>query len=383
MTGNIAVRFVVSALLILFMALPPLAMAQEWTWTTSQIDTEGTDSWVAVDHGGNIHVSYRFPIHAQLKYAFLPVGGSRWFSMSLDRMLGDFLTGIAVDPKGNPYICYSPGALKLAVLDGNSWKIQEIDPGRGLVHFYCSVRFGPDGAPQLSWYVETPFSVHYAVLRNGVWMARTVDNQGMPGKINSLAVDHLGNPQLSYIGLAGTKLGYARFNGQVWTRITLEGPDQGLEKSRGDTGMGNSIATDFDNNPMISYFDTSSLKFAHFVDGKWRFEIIDRFDRVDQWSWRTFRSSTVLDRNGYPHIGYQSPLGLKHAWWDGHQWRTRLILAPAGTTFDGAMAIDEKDNLYFSYTDPVQRSLMLAIGHYSRDQQTAITDSSPEPGKQP
>lgn len=91
----------------------------------------------------------------------------------------------------------------------------------------------------------------------------------------------------------------------------------------------------------------------------------------------------VLDRNGYPHIGYQSPLGLKHAWWDGHAWKTQVILSPAGSTFDGAMAIDDKDNLYFTYTDPIQHTLMLAFGHYAGDQRTAKTDSSAEPKKQP
>jgi len=383
MTGNMAPRLFILLLLISLIGLPSVAVAQEWTWTASQIDPEGTDSWLAVDHDGNVHVSYRVATGGKLKYAFLPAGGSNWFTMTLDQMLGDFLSGIAVDAKGNPYICYSPGVLKLAVFDGRRWKIQEIDPGNGLVHFYCSVRFGPDGAPNLSWYVETPFAVHHAVLRNGVWIARIVDNQDLPGKMNSLAVDHLGNPQLSYIGLNGTKLKYARFNGQVWTRINLEAPNQGLEMSRGDTGMGNSIAIDRDNNPMISYFDTSSLKFAHSVDGKWKFEIIDRFDPLDKWGWRTFRSTTVLDRKGNPHIGYQCPLGLKHAWWDGHQWRTQVILAPAETTFDGAMAIDDKDNLYFSYTDPVQHSLMLAIGRYSGEHQTARTGSSPESKKQP
>ena len=383
MTRNMAPRLFILLLLISLIGLPSVAVAQEWTWTASQIDPEGTDSWLAVDHDGNVHVSYRVAAGGKLKYAFLPAGGSNWFTMTLDQMLGDFLSGIAVDPKGNPYICYSPGVLKLAVFDGRRWKIQEVDPDNGLVHFYCSVRFGPDGAPHLSWYVETPFTVHHAVLRDGVWIARIVDNQDLPGKINSMAVDRLGNPQLSYIGLNGTKLKYARFNGQVWTRINLEAPNQGLEMSRGDTGMGNSIAIDRDNNPMISYFDTSSLKFAHSVDGKWKFEIIDRFDPLDKWGWRTFRSTTVLDRKGNPHIGYQCPLGLKHAWWDGHQWRTQVILAPAGTTFDGAMAIDDKDNLYFSYTDPVQHSLMLAIGRYSGEHQTARTGSSPESKKQP
>jgi len=376
-------RKYISFLLLIFFLLPSLASSQEWTWTTSQIDPEGTDSWIALDHDGNIHVSYRVAAGGKLKYAFLPAGGSHWFTMTLDQLLGDFLTGIAVDPKGNPYICYTPGVLKLAIFDGSHWKTQQIDPGTGLISYYCSVRFGSDGVPQLSWYVEAGFILRHAVLRNGVWIARTVDTQDTPGKFNSLAIDPSGNPQLSYIGLYGTKLKYARFNGRDWDRTVLEAPSQGLHSSRGDTGMGNSIAIDRDGNPMISYFDTSSLKFAHLVDGRWRFEVVDHFVPLTQWGWRFFRTNTMLDHNGRPHIGYQSPLGLKHAWWDGQQWRTQVILAPTGTSFDGAMTMDANDNLYFTYTDPVQRTLMLAIGHFRRDQQTAAAGPSPPANKQP
>ena len=383
MKRNIMSGFV-PVVLISFMALPLLAAAQDWTWTTSQIDVEGTDSAVAVDHAGDVHVSYRSPTHDGLKYAFLPAGSSRWFTMTLDPMLGSFLTSITLNSDGNPYICYTPGSIKLASFDGTRWKIQEIDPGVGLVSYYCSVRVGSDKNPQLSWYVESRIILRYAALQNGVWIARSVDESDSSGKFNSLTIDRSGKPQLSYIGLNGTRLKYARLVGGDWTRSTLEGPDRAISKSRGDTGMGNSITLDLDGNPLISYFDVSSLKFAHQVDGKWQFEIIDQYPTLmGAWSWRIFRSIIALDREGHPHIGYQSPLGLKHAWWDGSQWNTRVIIAPTGSTFDGGMAIDEKNNIYFTYTDPVQHTLMLATGRYTVGEQAAKANSSSESRKQP
>jgi hypothetical protein len=359
------------------------ASAQDWIWTTSQIDIEGTDSSVAVDHQGNVHVAYRFLTHGQLKYAFLPAGKSRWFTMTLDQLLDFFLTGITVDPKGNPYICYSPGVIKVAAFDGQRWNVQRLDPGSPLISYYCSIKTGADGAPQLSWYVEAGFTLRYATLQNGAWVARTIDTEELPGKFNSLAIDHSGKPQVSYISLSGTRLKYARFDGQEWIRTTVEGPNRAIATSRGDTGMGNSIAIDPDGNPMISYFDTSSLKSARMVNNKWKFEVIDHFPATPQWGWRMFRTTTVFDKKGYPHIGYQCPLGLKHAWWDGHEWKTSVILAPAGPTFDGGMAMDDDDNIYFSYTDPAQKTLRLAIGRRSGDQQTAEAQGSPETNKQP
>lgn len=303
--------------------------------------------------------------------------------MTLDEMLGFFLTDIALDAKGEPYICYSPGVIKLAAFDGRRWKTQQIDPGSALISYYCSIKFGPDGAPQLSWYVEGAFTLRYAALQNGAWMARSVDTQDLPGKFNSLAIDSSGKPQLSYIALNGPQLKYARIAGNDWVRTTLEGPTQGLQKSQSDVGMGNSIVIDHDGNPMISYFDTSSLKFARFMNGRWSFEVVDQFPAVPQWGWRMFRTTTLLDRDGYPHIGYQCPLGLKHAWWDGREWKTRVILGPTGTTYDGGMAMDGAGNLYFSYTDPVQKSLMLAIGHHSTDQEAAESHLDRDAKKQP
>jgi hypothetical protein len=363
-------------LLMYLFFLPGVTAAQEWTWTTMQIDSEGTDSWLVADQEGNVHASYRHPTGGKLNYAFLPAGGSRWFTMTLDQMLGDFLTRITVDPQGNPYICYAPGILKVAIFDGHRWKTQQVDPGSGLISYYCSVLVGKDGIPQLSWYVEAGFILRHAVLKDGTWIAQNIDTQDAPGKFNSMTLDNSGHPQVAYIGLYGTKLKYARFDGKAWIRSVLEAPNSGIERSPGDTGMGNSIAIDRQGNPMISYFNTESLKFAHLVNGRWKFEVVDSFPRLDQWGWRYFRSTVMLDQNGYPHIGYQSPLGLKHAWWDGTRWNTQLLMAHAGTTFDGAMAIDTKDNLYFSYTDPVDRTLKLAIGHRTPAKQTAETGTN-------
>jgi hypothetical protein len=359
-------------LAVLFL-LPSVASAQEWTWTSQLIDSEGTDSWLVVDHEGNVHVSYRHPTGSALNYGFLPAGGSKWFTMKLDGMLGDFLTRIAVDPQGNPYICYTPGIFKLASFDGRKWHTQQIDPGSGLVSYYCSVLFGADGKPQLSWYVEGGFLFRHATLQDGVWVARNIDTTDLPGKFNAMTMDAQGRPHVSYLGLHGTRLKYARFDGRGWIPTEVDGPN--ISPTGGDRGMGNAIAIDAQGNPMISYFNTESLKLARLVNGRWKFETIDRFPQLAQWGWRYFRSSLVLDHNGNPHIGYQSLLGLKHAWWDGTQWRTQLIIAPAGAAFHGAMAIDAKDNLYFCYTDPVDQALKLAIGHNTQTGPAVVTQT--------
>lgn len=378
---NRSLHLCIRLFLVSFIVLSPIAKAQEWNWTTSQIDVQGTDSWLTVDQEGNVHVSYHYPTGDNLKYAFLPAGGSHWFNMTLDTQLGTFLTRISVDPRGNPYICYTPGIIKLATFDGHKWRTQQIDQGSGLVSYYCSVLIGQDGIPQLSWYQEAGFLLRYAALRDGVWIARTIDNQDSPGKFNAMVLDACGLPSVSYIGLVGPKLKFARFDGREWIHSMVDAPDQGIGQRNRDRGMGNSLVLDRKGNPIISYFNTESLKVARLVDGVWKFEVVDHFPLVEQWGWRYFRSTIVLDKDGNPHIGYQSSLGLKHAWWDGTRWNTQLIVASAGTTFDGAMTIDSQDNLYFSYTDPLDRTLKLALGRPVKMNPPGGTVATQPPGK--
>lgn len=193
-------------------------------------------------------------------------------------------------------------------------------------------------------------------------MAQNVDTQDGPGKINSMVLDSNSHPHLAYIGLLGTKLKYAYFDGHQWTRSILDAPDR--DPLGGDRGMGNAIALDKAGNPMISYFDTQSLKFTHFIDGHWKTDTIDQFPQILPWNWRSFRSAITVDQDGRIHIVYESLLGLKHAWWDGTQWKRQLLLPAAGTSLDGGLGMDLKGNLYYCYTDPADHSFKLAVGRY-------------------
>ena len=83
----------------------------------------------------------------------------------------------------------------------------------------------------------------------------------------------------------------------------------------------------------------------------------------------------VIDRKGILHIGYESLLGLEHAWWNGKEWSRQLILKTVGTAyFDNSMTIDSSDTLFMTFRDPVDGSLRLAVGR------SATATSSPRAG---
>jgi len=361
--------------LLISLMFPGAIKAQTWTWTTEGVDIDGTDTSIIVDQEGNLHVSYSFSAGGELRYAFRPAGNPHWFKMTLDKGLGVFYSRITVDAQGNPHICYTPRIMKYAHFDGRHWSVQQVDPGGGLVAYTCSIRMGADGTPRLSWYVESGVFLRYAEFKDGVWMARTLDAEGLPGKWHSLVLDSNGLPRIAYIQFPWGRLKYTAFDGKQWNTVILDqpvtNPGDNLER-----GFGASLALDGKGNPLISYYDLQSLKMARLVDGKWEKGVIEQLPPFGQWAWKNFRSTLVLDSKGNPHVGFESLQGLEHAWWDGRQWRSQLIVAPVGATFfESAMTIDRNDNLYISFRDPGDGSLRVAIGHPGSSMQNARTET--------
>jgi len=356
--------------------LPAVVRAQTWKWTTETIDYAGDSSSLAIDRDKNLHVSYHAALEGQLKYAFRPANSTKWYTMTLDSGIGGFSTGIAIDKNNNPGICYSPRILKFARWNGQRWLVQEISPGGGLISYTCSVIFGPDGEPRVSWYVESGTYFRYAVLKDGAWEAQTLESGGLPGKWNTMVLDSKGNPHLSYNHFPPGSQRYIYFDGKNWNRSVLDSLD--TSPPGGERGMGNSIVLDRAGNPLISYYSVDSLRLARFANGKWKIETVQDLPSFGNWGWKDFRSTIVLDSHGRPHIGFESLLGLEHTWWDGQQWQTQLIVSSPGRAFfDNSLVMDSNDVLYIAYTDPVDHSLKLVTGRPAQVEQTARTSANP------
>lgn len=362
-TKSMSGRFLYGLLGLLVAALlcPANSSAQAWTWSVDQIDTQGEASSLAADNQGNLHVSYRSSAQGELRYAFWD--HTRWYKMTLDQGLNNFFSRIAVDRDGNPAICYTPQMLKFVRFDGRRWsKPQQVDPEGGLFSYYCSLGFGKDGQPRIAWYVESGVWIRYAALQDGVWVAQTVDREGMPGKWNSLVVDKNGLPHLSYGTIFSWELKYALYDGKKWTRTSIDSPQ--MRPPAGERGMGNSLVLDAAGNPLISYYDMDSLRLARVRDNKWTTEVVEHLPNFGpNWSWRFFRSTILLDSKGAPHIVFESLLGLEHAWWNGSQWSSQVIVPSLGTSvFDNSAAIGPDDTLYIVFTNPLDRTLRVATG---------------------
>jgi hypothetical protein len=337
----------------------PVAEAQDWSWRTETVDNAGAFTSIAIDHDGNAHVSY---INGGVKYAFRPAGTAKWYNMAVAG--GNNFTNVTADSTDHPYICYTSfDELKYAHWYGKNWTIQQIAANSGQIAYSCAVRIAPDGIPHIIWYQinsgpSSYFHLKQAELKNGMWQSRTVDFSMETGKWNSLFIDSHGVPHVSYSAYTQGEQKYAWQNGDMWAVSTVESRSFSKTDSL-HPGEGNSLVVASNGDVMISYMDEKSLKLARRVGTSWS---IEKVDSVSNDSWFNYRSSLVLDKQGFPHIGYEDGGRVKHAYWDGKKWHIQLVVNAGLASPYPSMAIDGEGTLYVSYQDPADSSLKVAIG---------------------
>ncbi len=343
----------------------PKVQAQTWSWHTETIDSAGKFPSLVIDKEGNIHVSY-IRAGKGIMYAFRSVSAPRWFPLVIDGHGGPDgeTTGIALDPQGNPHICFTPGPIKYSSFDGHEWKTEFIGTNTIYLEYTCSVAVSQDGTPHVIWYqTHNPDATYYnhlryAVKQKGIWLMRTVDLEFETGKWNSIVVDAAGNPHISYSSLAGGELRYATLDSGKWNINIID--SRNMSDGAFNRGLGSSIILDRDGHPEISYYNDAILKFARKVDGRWKTEIVDHVSGSSGWS--GYKSSLLLDSHGIPHICYEDSGAVKHAIWSDNKWLVQLITTGGTESRWPSMAIGTDDTLYIAFRDAEDNSLKVAIG---------------------
>jgi hypothetical protein len=321
---------------------------------------------LAVDREGSVHLSYGAE-EGGLKYGFRPAGrNSTWFTMVLGGRT--VYTNLKVDQHNDPHICstYLGLPLRYVHYDGKNWNFQEIKPEDNMaVPLGCAVAIAADGTPHLSWYRltsgERMFAhLRYAVLKAGAWFTRTLDYDMQTGKWNSMILDPQGNPVISYDAFVKGLMKIARWNGKEWTIAVVD--SRGAHGTDYSLGMGSSLIMDSKGVIHIAYYSDSEIRHALQVGETWKVEVVDRITPTGAAA--DYRSSILIDHDGILHIAFEDFGVLKHAYWDGTAWRIEVI-APSGVLSSrfSSMAIDPAKNvLYIAYSDPIDRSLKVAVG---------------------
>jgi len=358
-------RLVTLWILGLLLLSPVPAIAQTWEWSSETVDSLGQSLSMTADKSGNIHLSY--VSGRTVKYAFRPAHSPRWFTMDVANTEGyaNPATSLALDPQGNPHICFTPGVLRYASFDGKKWDVQQIDPGSGLIEYNCSVAIAPDGTQHVTWYqYSTPeggyyLHVKHAVLQGGTWMARTVDFEGQTGKWNFIVVDAQGVPHMSYDSFLLGALKYAFFDGKEWKVSVVDARDMGGDAY--NRGMGNCVILNREGKAQISYEYNDKLLYAWQTDTSWKTETIESISTTG--SWMGFRTRQALDSRGNPHVVFEDGGSVKHAFWDGSHWRIQVVSPPGieRNRFQD-IAIDQEGTIFIAYRDATDSSVKVAVG---------------------
>jgi hypothetical protein len=377
-------RWAFAILAAIWLLAAGTARAQNWTWTTEDVDKKSADATaIAVDAEGNVHLSYG-SAGTEWKYAFRPAGTTRWDKTALAGGAVNYVS-LVLDSAGNPHICSTFHRLRYAAFDGTKWSVEEVAPDAAEIGYSCTVGVGPDGKPHLAWYKEKDadheFYVHlkYASLENGVWVARTVDFDKQTGKYHSMVVDAQGVPHLTYDAFVDGTLKYATRDKDTWNvRVVAS---RKLNDPEYNLGMGDNLFLDAAGRAHISYYTNESMHYAaEKPDGTFGLQTVDSIR--SNGGWTSYRSAVVLDKAGNPHIIYQDGGTVKHAFFDGKQWHIQLVVhsGPDNSRYVSAAIDKNSDVLYVAYRDPDDESLKVAVGTpHAEAPQTAAAAKDQKP----
>ncbi|MBE0671417.1 MAG: hypothetical protein IH588_12575 [Anaerolineales bacterium] len=212
--------------------------------------------------------------------------------------------------------------------------------------------------PCISFYDRTNGDLKFTCLENRKWVVDTVDSEGDVGLYSSLAFDRFSTPYISYYSRSEQKLKIAIRKGNQWTTAVVD-----LGKG---AGLFTSLAIRRDDTVFISYYDEERgyIKMAHLEKKQW---IIDDVDFIgtnkDNLELDLFRTSLVLDANGYPVISYVDLVNrnLKMARQDASgQWRSVVVDDSPDVGWSNSLMINVGGFPVISYFDQNLQVLKLA-----------------------
>jgi hypothetical protein len=295
-------------------AVPAEALSLESVMAASA----GRYTSLELDAAGRPHISYYDAENGDLKYAYKDA--SVWHVETVDSVgnVGGY-TSLALDELGQPNISYCRltdasftqcDDLKYAIKMHGVWHKQTVDSD-GYVGAYSSMAV--EGGPtyeymeqSISYYDQTNQQLKYCWGTGAFWDCDPVDTDGNVGGYTSLALDELGQPNISYCALQGTSttqcddLKYAiKLAGDWHTQVVDSG---GLG---GYVGAYSSLAVEGgpdyeDMSQHISYYDQSNQQLKY-CWGTGAFWVCDGLDSVGNVGGYT---SLALDELGQPNISY-------------------------------------------------------------------------------
>ncbi|MEN6343666.1 MAG: PEP-CTERM sorting domain-containing protein [Armatimonadia bacterium] len=228
-----------------------------------------------------------------------------------------------------PWIAYYKGSsqdLMCATYDGASWQSSAADSA-GWVGKYNSIVLDALNRPQVSYFEErnssgtTTYDLKYATYDGSSWSRQTVDTGGSNevGPYTSIALDSLGRAHIAYYDRTNGDLKYAHFDGTTWQVEQVD--------TVGDVGRYASLRLDAYDRPHVSYYDATNtnLKYAMKTATGWEIETVDGQSPTNTLVGQ--HTSLALDSANRAHITYWAETGqdLRYAYEDETGWHAQTV----------------------------------------------------------
>ncbi len=250
-------------------------------WATETVDEEGVVGlWasVAYDGFGLPGISYQdlgngidyTDFHLRdLKYAYAV--GDGWEVETVDEDGGGYYTQLLFDDEDQPAIAYcgNPDGeaqpVKFALRGDFGWQIQTVDATGECAEGSLSARTMPGGGFGIAYYDDASQDLKYASYFGGIWHRETVESHNKVGKYCSLAYGPDGQPVISYYYCGRSTDSDCQGGGDLRiARRTQTGWETATVESEGNTGLFTSIGVSAQGRIYIAYYDKSlgALKVA-------------------------------------------------------------------------------------------------------------------------
>jgi hypothetical protein len=378
------------------------------SWTNSVADggwtTSGWHSSIAVDAGGDVHISHQDFTYDSLAYS--TYNGATWTTTRQVGSMGGFgsYSSIALDSSGNPHISYhanSGNDLKYAKYIGSSWS-NSILVSSGDVGKYTSIAadsndgmhisFSDFSNGDLAYFAMDASSNPYGysvspALPGGLNLNDTTGEiSGIPSATSPLtpytvtALNIRGTSTASInitVSSGAPMISYSpsEFNLTNNTLVSVLSPtntgaaignfstvsndmNTTLDSVGNSWGLFSSMAIDSKGNLHVSYCETNgfNLKYATNASGSWVYTTVDSTASLGE------HSSLAIDSNDAIHISYfdYSNGDLKYATDKSGSWVITMLDSIGFVGQETSLAIDSNDAVHISYRDGTNQALKYA-----------------------
>jgi hypothetical protein len=250
-----------------------------WQWeTVDEAGVVGLWASVAFDRFGRPGISYQdlgngidyTDFHwRDLKFAHLTTDG--WESETVEPDGGGYYTQLVFDEEGQPAIAYCGNLdgdsqpVKFARRGDEGWEFHTVDAVGKCAEGSLSIRRRPADGFGIAFYDDRNQDLKYAANFSGVWHLETVESHNQVGKYCSLAYGPDGQPVISYYYCGRTTDSDCQGGGDLRVaRKTNEGWIVENVDTAGNTGLFTSLEITPEGETCVAYHDKTlgALKIA-------------------------------------------------------------------------------------------------------------------------